>query len=298
MYKVDGFLTLLFGLASINTLTIISITRYIKGCHPAQAHCINKKNILGSLAFIWVTAVFWSGAPLLGWGSYTDRGYGTCEVDWAKATYSTIYKSYIISILICCFFVPVLVMLFSYVSIINMVKKSNNIAEGYLTNRQRKVEKDVTRVSIVICTAFILAWSPYAVVSLWSAWGFHVPGLTSIFTRLVAKSASFYNPLIYFGMSPKFRRDVCMLLPCFRETNDTVRLKRFRHLRPKGDSAAPARRHKEKKYRESQEQLNPMPDLELEPHCQPLTAPPVNNGIFFIPPPLPSETPEFESDRL
>lgn len=33
-FQVDGFFTLLFGLASINTLTVISVTRYIKGCHP------------------------------------------------------------------------------------------------------------------------------------------------------------------------------------------------------------------------------------------------------------------------
>lgn len=34
--QVDGFFTLLFGLASINTLTVISVTRYIKGCHPSK----------------------------------------------------------------------------------------------------------------------------------------------------------------------------------------------------------------------------------------------------------------------
>lgn len=32
--QVDGFFTLLFGLSSINTLTVISVTRYIKGCSP------------------------------------------------------------------------------------------------------------------------------------------------------------------------------------------------------------------------------------------------------------------------
>lgn len=32
--QVDGFFTLLFGLSSINTLTVISVTRYIKGCRP------------------------------------------------------------------------------------------------------------------------------------------------------------------------------------------------------------------------------------------------------------------------
>lgn len=76
-----------------------------------------------------------------------DRGYGTCEVDWSKANYSTIYKSYIISILIFCFFIPVMIMLFSYISIINTVKSTNAMsADGLLTSRQRKVERDVTRV--------------------------------------------------------------------------------------------------------------------------------------------------------
>ena len=68
-------------------------------------------------------------------------------MDWSKANYSTIYKSYIISILIFCFFIPVMIMLFSYVSIINTVKSTNAMsADGFLTARQRKVEKDVTRV--------------------------------------------------------------------------------------------------------------------------------------------------------
>lgn len=30
--------------------------------------------------------------------------YGTCEIDWAKANFSTIYKSYIVSIFLCCCF--------------------------------------------------------------------------------------------------------------------------------------------------------------------------------------------------
>lgn len=124
------------------------------------------------LLLIWTNAAFWSAAPLLGWGSYTgrrplnsesgpasarpdsthcnlDRGYGTCEIDWAKATYSGVYRSYIISIFICCFFIPVLIMLFCYVSIINTVKRGNALsAEGDLTDRQRKIERDVTIVSL------------------------------------------------------------------------------------------------------------------------------------------------------
>lgn len=75
--------------------------------------------------------------------------YGTCEIDWAKANFSTIYKSYIISIFICCFFLPVTVMVFSYVSIINTVKLSHALTGlSDPTDRQRRTERDVTRVSL------------------------------------------------------------------------------------------------------------------------------------------------------
>ncbi|KAI7795179.1 opsin-5-like [Triplophysa rosa] len=297
--QVDGFFTLVFGLGSINTLTVISITRYIKGCHPSKAHCISNTTVIMSVLFIWMGALFWSGAPIFGWGSYTDRGYGTCEIDWVKANYSTIHKSYIISILIFCFFMPVLIMLFSYISIINTVKRGNAMsAEGDLTDRQRKIERDVTIVSIVICTAFILAWSPYAVVSMWSAWGFHVPSLTSIFTRLFAKSASFYNPLIYFGLSSKFRRDVSVLLPCRGDGRDNVKLKRFKKIRGRADGSPVALRHdnqqpqlqkREVKNQPGREPLNPAPSPDSGVGSHP-ESPPANKNVFFI------DTPEPESE--
>nr|XP_032804387.1 LOW QUALITY PROTEIN: visual pigment-like receptor peropsin [Petromyzon marinus] len=236
--QVDGFLTLLFGLASINTLTVISITRYIKGCRPHQAHEVTSTSMVVSLALVWAASLFWSAAPLLGWGSYTDRRYGTCEIDWMKATFSTIYKSYIISIFICCFFMPISTMLFAYISIINTVKSSHVTARmGDVSERQRNMERDITRVSIVICCAFILAWSPYAVISMYSACGHRVPALTSLLAALFAKSASFYNPFIYFGMSGKFRADVRAMLPCratsAKAPRDAVRLKRYRtHVDP------------------------------------------------------------------
>uniref|UniRef100_A0A8C6SD68 G-protein coupled receptors family 1 profile domain-containing protein n=1 Tax=Neogobius melanostomus TaxID=47308 RepID=A0A8C6SD68_9GOBI len=187
LLQVDGFLTLLFGLSSINTLTIISLTRYVKGCHPSHARHITRSSTAATLIFIWTFSSFWSAAPLFGWAVLEVReyrGYGTCEVDWAAASHSALARHAL-------------------------------SAEGPLSERQRKMERDVTIVSTgLICMAFILAWSPYAVVSLWSACGFSVPSLTSIFTRLFAKSASFYNPLIYFGLNSRFRRDVVLLLPC------------------------------------------------------------------------------------
>ncbi|XP_034045079.1 opsin 6, group member a [Thalassophryne amazonica] len=302
--QVDGFFTLLFGLISINTLTVISITRYIKGCLSGSAHHLTRTNVAVCLLLIWITAGFWSAAPLFGWGSYTDRGYGTCEIDWAKASYSHVYKSYIIGIFIFCFFFPVITMIFCYISIIKMVKRGNALAsQGDLTDRQRKIERDVTIVSIVICTAFILAWSPYAVVSMWSACGFHVPNLTSIFTRLFAKSASFYNPLIYFGLSSKFRKDVAVLLPCTHEAKDTVKLK---HFKPKADAhARPAAEGSRLKAplnwveKKPKNQLNLASNPDHGRGSLSHTPPPIHKEMFLINVPSPSATgSDFECERL
>lgn len=68
-------------------------------------------------------------------------------------------------------------------------------------------------MSLILCAAFLLAWSPYAVISMWSAWGYQVPSLNGILASLFAKSASFYNPFIYVGMSSKFRKDLQALFP-------------------------------------------------------------------------------------
>ncbi|XP_068135648.1 visual pigment-like receptor peropsin [Hyperolius riggenbachi] len=295
--QVDGFLTLLFGLASINTLTLISVTRYIKGCHPQRANCISKGSITVSLVLTWIAALFWSAAPLLGWGSYRDRMYGTCEIDWTKTSYSTIYKAYIVSIFICCFFLPVLVMLFCYISIINTVKSSRALTtEGNLSDRQRKMERDVTRVSIVICTAFIIAWSPYAVISMWAACGYYIPHLTSILAALFAKSASFYNPLIYFGMSSKFRKDLSILLPCTKTiTKDPVRLKRFKRLKQKQD---PSLRFREQKHAEppGEVQASPSQDSGVG---SPSNSPPLEmKDVCTCRLDIASEAPSYQCDRL
>ncbi|XP_053330457.1 opsin-5-like [Spea bombifrons] len=214
--KVDGFLILLFGLISISTLTAISIFRYVKGCQPHRAHKVHKQSVSMALVFIWISSAIWSGFPLLGWGSFTERKYGTCEIDWSQATRSVSYKCYVIGVFLWGFFIPVSIMVFCYVSIIRTVHASHQSSQhGGISQRQLTMERDITRVSFVICTAFLLAWSPYAVISMWSACGYHVPGLTSVVATLLAKSASFYNPIIYIGLSSKFRQDIQAFLCCF-----------------------------------------------------------------------------------
>lgn len=157
------------------------------------------------------------------------------------------------------------------------------------------------QISIVICTAFIAAWSPYAVVSMWSAWGFHVPNTASIVTRMFAKSASFYNPLIYFGMSSKFRTDLSALLPCVTERREVVRLQRFKDIKPKAAAppappSVPVYRLKEKYAVDGPEQS--VHDSDSGVNSPPETPPSDGQEVLPADPPAHVETSEYWSDRL
>lgn len=76
------------------------------------------------------------------------------------------------------------------------------------------------QVSLILCSAFLLAWSPYAVISMWSACGHQVPPLHSILASLFAKSASSFNPFIYLGLNSKFRQDFRAQFHCLRHNPD------------------------------------------------------------------------------
>lgn len=146
-----------------------------------------------------------------------------------------------------------------------------------------------------------MAWSPYAVVSMWSAWGFHVPSTTGIVTRLFAKSASFYNPLIYFGMSSKFRKDVSVLLPCTRERREVVRLQHFKNIKPKAEAPPPPAslpvQKLEAKYATGElNQSNH--DSDSGVNSPPETPPSDTQEVFHINLPSHIETSEYWCDRL
>lgn len=136
---------------------------------------------------------------------------------------------------------------------------------------------------------------------MWSAWGFHVPSTTSILTRLFAKSASFYNPLIYFGMSSKFRKDMSVLLPCTREHREVVRLQHFKNIKPKAEALSPPASLPVQKLevKDTAGELSQSnPDSDSGVNSLPQTPPSDIQEVFHIDMPSHIETSEYWCDRL
>lgn len=65
----------------------------------------------------------------------------------------------------------------------------------------------VLQITFAMCWGFLLSWMPYAVVSMWTAYGVGetVPIHFTVIAVLLAKSSIVINPVIYFLMSKKFR---------------------------------------------------------------------------------------------
>ncbi|KAM4713243.1 opsin-5 isoform 3-T3 [Anableps anableps] len=154
------------------------------------------------LAFVWGYAAFWATMPLVGWGNYAPEPFGTsCTLDWWLAQASVSGQSFVLAILFFCLVLPAGIIVFSYVKIIFKVKSSSKEISHYdaRIRNNHNLEMKLTKVAMLICAGFLIAWIPYAVVSVVSAFGEpdSVPIPVSVIPTLLAKSSAMYNPIIY-----------------------------------------------------------------------------------------------------
>lgn len=80
---------------------------------------------------------------------------------------------------------------------------------------------------MLICAGFLIAWIPYAVVSVISAFGEpdSVPIAASVIPTLLAKSSAMYNPIIYQVVDLKMS---CASPSCCKALKDGMRFRKSR----------------------------------------------------------------------
>ncbi|KAK9531133.1 hypothetical protein VZT92_010577 [Zoarces viviparus] len=213
-----GWTSFFFGCGSLITMTVVSLDRYLKICHLRYGTWLKRHHAFLCLAFVWVYAAFWATMPLVGWGNYAPEPFGTsCTLDWWLAQASVSGQCFVMAILFFCLVFPTGIIVFSYVMIILKVKSSakeiSNF-DGPIRNTHN-IEMKLTKVAMLICAGFLIAWIPYAVVSVVSAFGDpdSVPIPVSVIPTLLAKSSAMYNPIIYQVLDLK---NSCTKSSCFK----------------------------------------------------------------------------------
>ncbi|XP_002742354.2 putative G-protein coupled receptor No18 [Saccoglossus kowalevskii] len=138
--------------ASICNLCAIAIDRYLAITDPINyASRRTKRNILLSIAVVWIVSAVISFPPILGWNDYTDRGPN--QNQWRMVCHITTEKGYIAFSAVAAFFLPLVIMSTVYYRIWVAAKdrirgrrreKANSQATTYLGSNLQGHKTDVS----------------------------------------------------------------------------------------------------------------------------------------------------------
>ncbi|XP_022346175.1 visual pigment-like receptor peropsin [Crassostrea virginica] len=225
--KAYGCLGFFCGVVSISTLALMSFSRYVHVCKNSKSSSLSKYTkffIIGS----YVYACLWASLPLLGWGEYGVEPYGTsCTLKWTSD------KEFVTLMLISCIILPVFVMKYCYGGVYLYLRrhcKKFRTDRSKTGNNIRKREEYLIKMAFMMCCAFMLTWTPYAVVSFWAAYGEpkSIPVRLTLASVLIAKTSTIWNPLIYFVLNKKFKPHIRLCLRTFFRCETNAQQRRAR----------------------------------------------------------------------
>ncbi|KAB0799483.1 hypothetical protein PPYR_07363 [Photinus pyralis] len=201
MCTVYGFFMSLLGITAITTLTALSFERYLIIMKPLRNAKLSRSGAWTLLLSIWLYSFVLTTPPLIGWGDYINEAANiSCSVNWEEQGFNV--KSYIIFLFVFGLVLPLIVIGFSYISIIIRLKQQN-LQSGQV----KQSEKRVTISIFVMIVAFLTAWMPYAVMALVAQFGAKnsITPAMGVIPAILAKSSVCYNPVIYVAFNTQFR---------------------------------------------------------------------------------------------
>ncbi|XP_025092469.1 opsin-5-like isoform X2 [Pomacea canaliculata] len=206
--QVNGFLGFLFGTNSMMTLACMSFSRLLSVTRPSTARHRGKCLTFTFLIFAILYAIFWSTCPLLGWGRYDLEPYRTsCTLQWDFPDSSFVTASFI-----GCLAVPAGVMCVSYGQITALAWQTGKNQRRW---NQRKSDKTLNKqelrllkMTVAMCTVFIVVWTPYAISAMIKSYSrtVHIPIPLTAVPAMAAKCSHVIDPILYFTLNKRFRR--------------------------------------------------------------------------------------------
>ncbi|XP_057310165.1 visual pigment-like receptor peropsin [Hydractinia symbiolongicarpus] len=203
-----GYLITSLALASISLLVALALMRLISVMYPFKSRLLLKSK-KSSLYFIVPSTLYgfaWGTFPLLGWSEYSPElnGNKRCSVKLVGRDKNTL--SYLYALMISCYFIPLAVMCVSGFVIAKRLRKGidgNNVTPEHTRKLRLRKERRTTLFLFVIIAAFLIAWTPYALMIFSISLGKSVTTIWLDYSSLLAKSSTFYNPLIYMIMQKR-----------------------------------------------------------------------------------------------
>ncbi|XP_051510451.1 opsin-5-like [Myxocyprinus asiaticus] len=209
-----GLMGFFFGAASMMTLTIMAIVRFIVSLTlQSPKEKISKRNAKILVATTWLYALLWALFPLIGWGKYGPEPFGlSCTLAWTDMKEHS--QSFVITIFLMNLVIPAIIIISCYSGIaLKLYVTYKSMDDSNRIPNMIRMQRRLMIIAVLISFGFIGSWAPYGIVSLWSIYrsGDSIPPEVSMLPCLFAKTSTVYNPFIYYVFSKTFKREVNQL---------------------------------------------------------------------------------------
>ena len=175
------------------------------------------------IAVIWVWSLAIGMMPIFGWSSYSwAPGSSVCKFSFTEE------KGFVVLLILSCFLLPVVTMLFCYINVFVVLRKHHKQLSKWKETpmtvskkaqaRSMQHEGRATLIVFIILSVFCMCWVPYVIIN----------ALKLINPKAVISSGAYLfaswsttahaaaNPIVYIIWNKKFRTQVAKILPFAR----------------------------------------------------------------------------------
>ncbi|RNA28085.1 melanopsin [Brachionus plicatilis] len=199
-----GFAMYSIGCTSVYLLTAISFERFYIIYKPLSIKTLNYKFSIIIIIICVLVGIVWALFPVFGWSHYSLEGSLTsCSVEWNERSVNVV--SYNITIFTFVYVLPLCALIFSNIKLIIIIRnlpKFLSNSNGTLDRKMIKkirVEKELTISALILIAGFMISWTPYAIVSMYTAFFDHgkMDPLTATIPSMFAKASLVWSSGIY-----------------------------------------------------------------------------------------------------
>ncbi|XP_069125505.1 QRFP-like peptide receptor [Argopecten irradians] len=244
--KFNSFAQVASLVSSVMSLTLIACDRFFGIVFAMKAHIIERR-ACHSILVIWIISLA-MGAPMLvvrtvlrsrQWRDHLELW---CEGEWEvvkrvspetgqRMDHRPGRVAYLTVITIVMFFLPMLIMLGTYVGIIKTLWQAKVPGERLSSDVkvETKVKRKVVMMLVLIMVVFFVCWFPLQFSVLYDAYrpNQNTPldpwyNDFTFFAKLLAFSNSAMNPVIYAGFNNNFRKGFKIMFGCYKKQRYTT----------------------------------------------------------------------------
>ncbi len=217
--KLLAFCTPAFCVASISTLMLINLDRYLTLSYPLRYPIvITLRKIVAIVLSLWSISLILFILPVLGLGSLQINFYEgmyLCLPDYR------IFVPYTVGVFTVVLVIPTVIIVYSFTGIFLIARKQNRIIHAHnttsnptSTNGFSKKDAQIVKTLLTMTVGFYIMWLPWISTSLiWElVTGHTLHPYVEFFGAYSAIGNSMVNPLIYIPTIKPFRHKLMQLV--------------------------------------------------------------------------------------